>query len=97
MPRVVGNLIVSQSDGSLSLLSPHDDTGLQITDSWHAHDFEPWIATWNYWDTNIIYSGRFPDSIMEHLLDRSVGGDDLKMKAWDIREGFTRPLLVNKR
>jgi len=25
-----------------------------------------------------------------------LGGDDLKMKGWDIRQGFSRPLFVNK-
>jgi diphthamide biosynthesis protein 7 len=25
-----------------------------------------------------------------------VGGDDLKMKAWDIRQGFLSPIFVNK-
>lgn len=30
-------------------------------------------------------------------LQPSEGGDDLKMKAWDVRQGFTQPLFVNKR
>ncbi|KAH9849755.1 WD40-repeat-containing domain protein [Lenzites betulinus] len=76
----LGNLIVSLSDGSLSLLQPEGTSGLTVTDSWHAHDYEPWIAAWNYWDTNVVYSG----------------GDDLKMKGWDIRQGGT-PTFVNKR
>jgi diphthine methyl ester acylhydrolase len=25
------------------------------------------------------------------------GGDDLKMKAWDIRQGFMQPMFVNKK
>ncbi|KAH9950337.1 WD-40 repeat-containing protein [Amylocystis lapponica] len=77
----LGNLVISQSNGSLSLARPRDDTGLAVTDSWHAHDFEPWIAAWDYGDGNVIYSG----------------GDDLKMRAWDIRQDFSRPLFVNKR
>ncbi|KZT02717.1 WD-40 repeat-containing protein [Laetiporus sulphureus 93-53] len=76
----LGSLVVSLSDGSLALLHP-DDAGMTVTDSWHAHDYEPWIAAWDYWDTNIVYSG----------------GDDLKMKGWDIREGFTQPIFTNKR
>ncbi|KAI0801258.1 WD-40 repeat-containing protein [Fomes fomentarius] len=62
-----GNLIVSMSNGSLALLRPNKDTGLAVTDTWHAHDYEPWIAAWDYWNSSIVYSG----------------GDDLKMKAWD--------------
>ncbi|CAL1695839.1 unnamed protein product [Somion occarium] len=76
----LGSLVVSLSDGSLALLVP-GQSGLSPEHIWHAHDFEPWIAAWNYWDINIIYSG----------------GDDLKMKAWDIRSGFTQPVFTNKR
>ncbi|KAI0825128.1 WD40 repeat-like protein [Trametes gibbosa] len=76
----LGNLIVSLSDGSLSLLQPEGTSGLTVTNSWHAHDYEPWISAWDYWDTNVVYSG----------------GDDLKMKGWDIRQGGT-PTFVNKR
>lgn len=50
---------MSLSDGSLSLLRPDESEGLSVVDSWHAHDYEPWIAAWNYWDTNIIYSGMY--------------------------------------
>lgn len=54
----LGSLIVSLSDGSLALLRPEDKIGLAVTDTWYAHDHEPWIAVWNYWDTNVIYSGK---------------------------------------
>ncbi|KAI0365253.1 WD40 repeat-like protein [Pilatotrama ljubarskyi] len=77
----LANLIVSLSDGSLSLLQPENSSGLAVTDSWHAHDYEPWIAAWDYWNTNVVYSG----------------GDDLKMKGWDIRQGGSAPIFVNKR
>jgi len=55
----LGKLIVSLSNGSLCLLQP-SETGFDfVTESWHAHDYEPWIAAWNYWDTNVIFSGLF--------------------------------------
>ncbi|KAH9944379.1 WD-40 repeat-containing protein [Epithele typhae] len=76
----MGKLVVSLSNGSLSLLSP-SAAELVVTDSWHAHDYEPWIAAWNYWDTNVVYSG----------------GDDLQMKGWDIRQGGAQPTFTNKR
>ncbi|GBE77939.1 Diphthine methyltransferase [Sparassis crispa] len=76
----LGPLVVSLSDGSLTILRPQDQSGLTMTDSWAAHDFEPWIAAWDYWDTNVVYSG----------------GDDLKFKGWDTRQGFSQPLFVNK-
>ncbi|KAF8898734.1 WD40-repeat-containing domain protein [Infundibulicybe gibba] len=78
----LGSLIVSLSNGSLCLLDMVEGAGLSMTKSWHAHDYEPWIAAWDHWDTNIIYS---------------VGGDDLKFKSWDIRQGFGQPVFVNRR
>ncbi|KAG5722506.1 WD repeat-containing protein 85 [Termitomyces sp. T112] len=76
----LGSLVVSLSNGSLCLLSS-SETGLSLVNSWHAHDFEPWVAAWNYWNTNVIYSG----------------GDDLKLRVWDIRQGFSQSILTNKR
>ncbi|PPQ80813.1 hypothetical protein CVT25_001938 [Psilocybe cyanescens] len=77
----LGNLVVSLSNGNLCLLSPVEGSSIAVTETWHAHDYEPWIAAWNYYDTNIIYSG----------------GDDLKLKGWDIRQGFAQPTFVNKK
>lgn len=53
----LGNLIASLSDGSLSLLKPCSQGELTVLGKWHAHDHEPWIAAWNYWDNSVIYSG----------------------------------------
>lgn len=39
--------------------------------SWHAHDFEPWIASWDAHDPSRVWSG----------------GDDLVLKSWDVRMG----------
>ncbi|CCL98958.1 uncharacterized protein FIBRA_00966 [Fibroporia radiculosa] len=77
----LGSLVTSLSDGDLALLRSDSNTGLTVTEKWHAHDYEPWIAAWNYWDNNVVYSG----------------GDDLKMKAWDIRRSLSEPIFVNKR
>ncbi|KAF9526455.1 WD-40 repeat-containing protein [Crepidotus variabilis] len=76
----LGSLVVSLSNGSLSLISPTQGS-MEIQETWHAHDYEPWIAAWDYWDSNVIYSG----------------GDDLKLKSWDLRQGFDQPLFTNKR
>ncbi|KAF8337573.1 WD40-repeat-containing domain protein [Cantharellus anzutake] len=58
-----GSLVVSKSDGHYS--------------NWCAHDFESWIAAWDYWDEHIVYSG----------------GDDCKLKAWDIRQEPSHPIF----
>jgi hypothetical protein len=55
----LGSLVVSQSDGSLSLLRSRDGI-MTVVENWHAHDYEPWISAWNYWDTNVIFSGTHP-------------------------------------
>ena len=52
-----GSLVVSLSDGTLSLLEPDQTGQLVITSSWVAHAHEPWCVAWNYDDFNVIYSG----------------------------------------
>ncbi|KAJ3800730.1 WD40-repeat-containing domain protein [Lentinula aff. detonsa] len=76
----LGKLVVSCSDGDLVLLD-HTTSSIEVTNKWTSHEYEPWIAAWNYWDTNMIYSG----------------GDDFKLKGWDIRTDLRDPTFVNKR
>ncbi|KAJ8522566.1 hypothetical protein ONZ45_g886 [Pleurotus djamor] len=76
-----GSLVVSLSDGNLALLQGASAGGLVVTETWHAHDHEPWVAAWDYWDPNRIYSG----------------GDDLLWKCWDIRQGFARAAHTSRR
>jgi diphthamide biosynthesis protein 7 len=53
----LGSLVVSLSNGSICLLRPIDGAGLSVIEIWHAHDYEPWVAAWDYWNRDIIYSG----------------------------------------
>lgn len=75
-----GKIITSISDGSLAVVEQARGE-FAVTKTWHAHTFEPWIAAWNYWDENIVYSG----------------GDDSTWKGWDLREDSYSPFFANKR
>lgn len=48
---------MSQSDGNIVVLSVDNQFGIRETNKWNAHDFEAWIAAFNYWDTNLVYTG----------------------------------------
>ncbi|QRW19017.1 Helicase associated domain (HA2) [Rhizoctonia solani] len=75
-----GALVVSRSDGVVSALRPRESQ-FEVDTAWHAHDYEPWVASWNYWSPTLVYSG----------------GDDCKLKGWDTRTSCEAPIFVNKR
>ncbi|XP_012639895.2 diphthine methyltransferase isoform X2 [Microcebus murinus] len=50
-------IISSDSRGQLHLLAvSEEEPRLQKVVSWQAHHFEAWIAAFNYWQTEIVYS-----------------------------------------
>lgn len=58
----------SHSNGDISILAP-TETNYAIQEQWHAHDLETWIVAFDYWNTNVLYSG----------------ADDGLFKGWDTR------------
>ncbi|XP_053987824.1 diphthine methyltransferase [Hylaeus volcanicus] len=63
-------IVVSDSKGFISLFEINENE-LNEINSWSAHAFEAWIAAFDYWDTNVIYTG----------------GDDCKFQRFDTRVG----------
>ncbi|GBP39868.1 Diphthine methyltransferase [Eumeta japonica] len=61
-------IVVSDSSGSVSLWTISQNV-LTKTGTWKAHDFEAWIAAFDYWHPDIFYSG----------------GDDSVFKCFDSR------------
>ncbi|KAJ1948219.1 hypothetical protein FBU59_001693 [Linderina macrospora] len=76
-------IMASQSDGSLRLLQMRESGDLESSEPWHAHDFEAWITSFDYWNTSIVFSG----------------GDDAVFKGWDLRMDpvGSSPIFASKR
>lgn len=64
---------MSLSNGELALLAPEDDgvateVSYEVVQSWKAHDYEPWITSFDRWTPRRVWSG----------------GDDCVLKCWDL-------------
>ncbi|XP_064641256.1 diphthine methyltransferase-like [Lineus longissimus] len=57
------------------------DAGLVVERKWKGHDFEAWITAFDYWNPYVAFSG----------------GDDCKLKGWDLRTSCSYPTFVSRR
>lgn len=94
--------MASISDGTIAILRGEGE--FEIEQAWKAHDYEPWIAAFDYWDTEAIWTGGailsfrlipYRASLLNELV-LTTGGDDCKLKLWDLRQGTSRPAALNK-
>ena len=53
------DLITSLSNGLLAHLTSDPEGSYIVSTTWPAHSFEPWIVTWDHWNENTIWSGKF--------------------------------------
>jgi diphthine methyl ester acylhydrolase len=72
-------IVVSHSNGNISLLQLSNEK-LELLSNWKCHDFEAWIAAFNYHDTNQIFTG----------------GDDAIFKSFDIRSDSSSLIFKSK-
>jgi len=61
------SIAFSDSCGYITLVNLND----QLIRSFKAHNFESWIVTYNYWEPNILYTGKFIISTINYY---SLGG-----------------------
>ncbi|XP_013412249.1 diphthine methyltransferase [Lingula anatina] len=74
------SVVVSDSAGVITLLKLSNEK-LESMLQWKAHDFEAWICAFDYWNSNVVYTG----------------GDDCRLKSWDPRTNCSQPVLTSKR
>ena len=59
--------MTSHSSGEITLFDVNSASNVTVVEQWQAHDLEAWIAAFNYWQTEVIYTGkRFPTNKYEH-------------------------------
>jgi diphthamide biosynthesis protein 7 len=55
--KTENRIAVSQSDGTICILRMDANSVVKEVEDFKAHDYEAWIVGFNYWNTNLIYTG----------------------------------------
>jgi diphthamide biosynthesis protein 7 len=50
-------IVTSHSSGEITLFDVNSASDVTVVEQWQAHDLEAWIAAFNYWQTEVIYTG----------------------------------------
>ncbi|XP_039630912.1 diphthine methyltransferase isoform X2 [Polypterus senegalus] len=75
-------IVCSDSVGCVSVVSVGGPAvSLELLSQWKAHEFEAWVAAFDYWHSDILYSG----------------GDDCRLKGWDVRVDPSSPIFSSRR
>ncbi|CAN6713840.1 unnamed protein product [Malus baccata var. baccata] len=69
---------VGLSNGSVAIASI-GESQLETQETWKAHDFEVWTASYDIHQPQLVYSG----------------SDDCKFKCWDLRDGPSKLVFQN--
>ncbi|KAJ3158820.1 Diphthine methyltransferase [Geranomyces michiganensis] len=73
--------VVSESDGTCALVAVIESGTLLRVMEWEAHGFEAWIAAWDRWNRERVWTG----------------GDDAVLRSWDLREGAAVASVMSRR
>ncbi|KAK3932958.1 Diphthine methyltransferase [Frankliniella fusca] len=74
------HIIVSHSQGGANLFLLSEKQELVMIEKWLGHEYEAWIAAFNYWESSVTLTG----------------GDDCILKGWDVRSGLSSPIFINR-
>jgi len=75
----IPKIVVSRSNGYISLYE-FGDNDLKQLNHWKAHSLEAWVASFDQWNPNVLYTG----------------ADDCLFKGFDTRIGTSTAIFTNK-
>jgi hypothetical protein len=50
-------IALSTSMGNIYICSIHEND-IHMEESWKGHDYEAWIASFDQWNANVVYTGK---------------------------------------